>query len=252
VKNIFQPLDGFWQHHASLGTLRSVIDPKNVDNRKNKYIHLFHKQAIKSILPDIKNLNVLDFGCGTGRFSLLLSRKAHKVINVDITFEMIEIAKQRSTASNIYYGMIDGSNLPLKDTSIDFIVSVWVLQYAAREKEVLRKIIEEFTRVLKPEGKIFALEQASFADENNLLPECTLRLDNYLNVLEKYFLIRKSYPIRGARKRSFIQKLANKGRVPELFFPLFTYFESKCIRRSSLSELSKYPYVDYVFHGILK
>lgn len=249
---IFQPLDGFWQHHASLGTLRSVIDPKNVDNRKNKYIHLFHKQAIKSISPALKNCNVLEFGCGTGRFSKLLSKKAYKVISVDITFEMIEIAKQRSIDSNIYYGMIDGINLPFKDSSIDFIVSVWVLQYAAREQKVLRTIIEEFIRVLKPEGKIFALEQASFADENNLLPECTLRLDNYLDVLGKYFSIRKSYPIRGARKRSFIQKLVHKGRVPEVFLPLFTYCESKFIRWSSRSALSKYPYVDYVFYGTLK
>jgi SAM-dependent methyltransferase len=252
VKKVFQPVGGLWKEYARLGVLRSVIDPQNEDNRKNKYIDYIHKQAVRSILPAIHNLDVLDFGCGSGRFSIILSREARRVIGLDITPEMIQIAKKENGAKNIHYGMIDGAKLPLKDGSIDFILTVWVLQYAAREQKVYREIIKEFKRVLKPRGKFFALEQVSFADESKLLPECTLRLDDYLGVMENYFLIQRSYPIRGARKRSFVQKLAIKRKFPEVFYPLFAYLDSRRIKKLDLSELSKYPYVDYVFYGIIK
>lgn len=245
-------MGGLWKEYAKLGILRSVIDPKNTDNRKNKYIDYIHKQAVKSILPTIHNLDVLDFGCGSGRFSIILSSKARNVIALDITSEMIQVAKEENGAKNIHYSMIDGSHLPLKDGSIDFILTVWVLQYAARGQEVYRKIIEEFKRVLKPGGRLFALEQVSFADESKLLPECTLRLGDYLRGMENYFLIQRSYPIRGARKRSFPQKLVVKRKLPEIFYPFFAYWDSRRIKTLDVSGLSKYPYVDYVFYGIVR
>lgn len=252
MKQVFQPVGGRWNEYARLGVLRSVIDPKNTDNRKNKYIDYIHKQAVRSILPTIHNLDVLDFGCGSGRFSIILSEKARKVIGLDITPEMIQVAKEENGAKNIQYGTIDGNHLPLKDGSIDFILTVWVLQYAAREREVYRKIMEEFKRVLKPGGRIFALEQVSFADESKLLPECTLRLDDYLGVMEDCFSVQRSYPIRGARRRSFAQKLAVKRKFPEFFYPLFAYWDSRRTKKLDISGLSKYPYVDYVFYGVVR
>ena len=252
MKKIFQPLDGRWQEHAKLGVLRSVLDPQNADNRKNNYLHSLHTQAVKSILPETKDLDVLDFGCGTGRFSLLLSEKARRVIGFDITPEMIRTAQKENNAANIAYGIIDGISLPLKDASVDFIFSVWVLQYAAREQTTYRKIIEEFKRVLRPGGKIFALEQVSFADESIILPECTLKLDDYLTTLEYFFLVKKSYPVRGARKRSFLQKLVEKRRIPDFCYPLICSYAISRIQKARPSDLGKYPYVDYVLYGTLK
>jgi len=252
VKKVFQPVGGLWKEYAKLGVLRSAIDPQNMDNRKNKYIDYIHKQAVKSILPTIHNLDVLDFGCGSGRFSVILSLKARKVIGLDITPEMIQLAKKENGAKNIHYGTIDGINLPLQDNSIDLILTVWVLQYAAREQKVYRKIMEEFKRVLRPGGRIFALEQVSFADESKLLPECTLRLNDYLEIMENCFLIQRSYPIRGARKRSFVQKLAVKRKLPEMFYPFLTYLDTRHIRKLDVLGLSRYPYVDYVFYGTVR
>ena len=252
MKKIFQPLDGLWQEHAGLGVLRSVLDPQNADNRKNKYLHALHTQAVKSILYEIENLDVLDFGCGTGRFSSLLSGKARKVIGFDITLEMITTAQRENSSSNIHYGIIEGTSLPLKDSSIDFIFSVWVLQYAARNQATYKNIIEEFRRVLRPGGQFFALEQVSFADKGNLLPECTLRLDDYLGTLEQFFLISKAYPIRGVRKRTFLQKLAEKRNVPDFVYPLIATLGIRSMKKARSSDLSKFPYVDYVLQGTLQ
>ena len=252
MKKIFQPLDGLWREHAGLGVLRSVLDPQDKDNRKNKYLHAIHTQAVKSVVSEVENLNVLDFGCGTGRFSLLLSGKARKVIGFDITPEMITSARKENSSPNIHYGIIDGTSLPLKDSSVDFIFSVWVLQYAARKQVTYKNIIEEFTRVLRPGGKFFALEQVSFADEGNFRPECTLRLDDYLTVLEQFFLVNRAYPVRGARKRPFLQKMVEKKYLPSFFMPLIATLAIRGMKKASLSDLSKYPYVDFVLQGTLK
>jgi ubiquinone/menaquinone biosynthesis C-methylase UbiE len=252
VKELFQPVGGRWEEYAGLGVLRSVIDPHNADNRKNKYIDYIHRGAVSSILSTIHHHDVLDLGCGSGRFSILLSQAARKVIGFDITPEMIQVAQREHGAPNIHYGVIDGSHLPLKDRSIDLILTVWVLQYAARTQEIYTRIIEEYRRVLRPGGRFFAVEQVSFADEGRLLPECRLRLSDYLKVMEKYFQITRAYPIRGARKRSFLQKLVVKRRLPECLYPLCTYLDSRRIQKLDPSRLSAYPYVDYVFYGVLK
>jgi hypothetical protein len=106
--------------------------------------------------------------------------------------------------------------------------------------------------VLRPGGGFFALEQVSFADETSILPECTLRLDDYLTTLENFFLVEKAYPIRGARKRSFLQKLAEKRRIPDFFYSLISSFAIRGMKKAGPADLSKYPYVDYVLYGTLK
>jgi hypothetical protein len=42
-------------------------------------------------------------------------------------------------------------------------------------------------------------------------------MNDYLNALENFFLFEKAYPIRGARKRSFMQKLAEERKFPDFF-----------------------------------
>ncbi len=252
MEDVFQPVGGKWGEYAPLGVLRSVIDPHNADNRKNRYIDYIHKHAVRSVLPEIKDRDVLDFGCGSGRFSKLLSKEARKVIGLDITKEMVAVAQRENGAPNIHYGIIDGVHLPLKNQCIDFILTVWVLQYAARTPDVYRRIMNEYRRVLRTEGRFFALEQVSFADERLLLPECTLRLDDYLRIMEEYFTVEKAYPVRGARKRSFLEKLIVKRRLPDIFYPLCTYLDSMRMKHLEEARLRRYPYVDYVFYGMRK
>jgi len=210
MNHIFQPHDSLWNNHAKLAGLRSVLDPNNQDNRKNTYINYLHRHIISSIRPSVVDKCVLDFGCGSGRFSKILSADAGKVIAVDITLEMLSRAAKEIKAENVSYITIDGINLPLKNGAVDNILSVWVLQYAARNQDIYRSIMREFKRVLKPGGSIFILEQVSFAPEEHMRPECTLRIKDYLGEMEKYFYIKNAYPVRGAGRRSFLQRLAVK------------------------------------------
>ncbi|NIU81175.1 methyltransferase domain-containing protein, partial [Candidatus Bathyarchaeota archaeon] len=50
------------------------------------------------ILGDVKDLSILDLACGQGYLSRILARKGAKVVGVDLSVKMLEIA-QDSEAS---------------------------------------------------------------------------------------------------------------------------------------------------------
>ena len=56
----------------------------------------------------IKNKEVLDVGCGTGKHLEIFSNKGYKICGVDISEEMIEEAKKRlGKDANLIYGNVD-------------------------------------------------------------------------------------------------------------------------------------------------
>lgn len=85
--------------------------------------------------------NCLDIGCGKGELSLLLSRKADKVIAVDLADKMIDHARAHSAADNIDYICGNILDMPFEDNSLDAIVTSatahhlpygWLLDFAGR------------------------------------------------------------------------------------------------------------------------
>lgn len=48
---------------------------------------------LKKHLPGKKNLKILDVGCGTGFFTILLAKEGHEVTGIDLTPDMIAMQK---------------------------------------------------------------------------------------------------------------------------------------------------------------
>lgn len=67
---------------------------------------------------------VLDLCCGTGSASLLLSGRGYKVTGVDISPEMIEIAKEKSAGSDVDFYVQDVTALNLGRT-FDLVLSLF-------------------------------------------------------------------------------------------------------------------------------
>jgi SAM-dependent methyltransferase len=133
-----------------------VIDPADVAGGKNRLIHRVHKRALARTLRSFRGIDVLDFGCGTGRLSEWMAAHGAQVEGVDVTSEMIEVARRR--APGIQYRVIDGVTLPYDDCRFDVVVVVYVLQYLEGSHE---QIVRELARVLRPSGIIVAIEQAA-------------------------------------------------------------------------------------------
>jgi SAM-dependent methyltransferase len=148
-----------WSERAALDPLAAVIDPADVRGGKNRLIHRVHLRALSKHLGDVRGEGVLDFGCGTGRISAWLVERGAAVQGVDVTSEMVYVA--RTNVPEASFRVVDGSSLPFEDARFDVVVSVYVLQYyVARDESVFR----ELARVLRPGGRLVAIEQVTERD----------------------------------------------------------------------------------------
>jgi ubiquinone/menaquinone biosynthesis C-methylase UbiE len=99
---------------------------------------------------------VLDLGCGAGIDTLLAARSvgpAGRAIGLDMTPEMVERARRNAAAAGlenveIREGLMEA--LPLRDASVDVVISNGVLNLSTRKS---RALAEAF-RVLRPGGRV--------------------------------------------------------------------------------------------------
>ena len=124
-------------------------------------------------------LNILDIGTGPGFFSLILSKEGHKLTGIDCSKEMIEVAKKNCKNTDSEFYVMDSHKLDFSDNSFDIIVCrnvTWTLYNP-------KKAYKEWTRVLKPGGKIIIFDAnwyLSYFDEN-LRKEVEKAQVNYKN-----------------------------------------------------------------------
>jgi SAM-dependent methyltransferase len=99
---------------------------------------------------------VVDLGSGGGLDVLLAARKvgpAGKAIGIDMTQEMIDLARRNAAKSglaNTEYHLSTIDKLPLPDSSVDCVISNCVINLAPDKPAVFREI----ARVLKPAGRL--------------------------------------------------------------------------------------------------
>ena len=106
----------------------------------------------------------LDVACGTGDLAQALARAgAAKVIGLDFTFEMLEVARHKagmlppgSNPDRITYIQGDAQELPLSDGSVDVVT----IAFGIRNVLDPARAIAEFRRVLRLGGRLVILEFA--------------------------------------------------------------------------------------------
>ncbi len=101
-------------------------------------------------LIEVNGKVVLDLGCGGGRYALSLCQKAKKVIGIDISDNLIQIAKKKlSPEMPIEFLVGDATRTCFKDEYFDVVVSLGMLEYLENPTPFL----VEIERVLKPSGE---------------------------------------------------------------------------------------------------
>ena len=106
---------------------------------------------VQQFVSKIKNkTTILDLPVGTGRFLDIYKNHNHNYIGIDISADMLEIAKQKvpPTTSDL---LLQGTsiNMPLPDKSVGTSIC-WRLAHLLTEDELL-KTIKEFKRVTQSE-----------------------------------------------------------------------------------------------------
>ena len=107
--------------------------------------------VVKDLLGDVTGKKVLDYGCGTGTFSRYLQSMGATITGVDVSENMIGVAK-RNSPEDIFYSVISDGGLDfLAGDSFDFVVSNFVLCTLPSRKDILL-ILRQIHRVLKKDG----------------------------------------------------------------------------------------------------
>ena len=93
---------------------------------------------------------VLDAGAGTGRFTIPLHDAGFDVTGLDVSAEMLDIARQAAGARDIPWQQGSIFDLPYAVGSFDTVVSITVINHFPQWRDILR----EYVRVLRPGGRL--------------------------------------------------------------------------------------------------
>ena len=96
--------------------------------------------------------NALEIGCGTGAFARQLAQRCRCVIGIDLSAEMIRVARSRSSRiENLEFELVDAMSWKFPQSHFDFICSIATLHHL-EQRELLPKI----KAALRP-GGVFVL-----------------------------------------------------------------------------------------------
>ena len=98
------------------------------DEQPNPLLAL-ERRFLSRMLPDVSGLDVLDAGCGTGRWlQILASHGPASLTGVDTSAEMLQRASEKLGAkSTLRLGSCTA--LPVQSTSADLVLASFVLSY---------------------------------------------------------------------------------------------------------------------------
>jgi demethylmenaquinone methyltransferase/2-methoxy-6-polyprenyl-1,4-benzoquinol methylase len=120
---------------------------------------IWRKIAINE-LKTLKPKRILDVATGTGDFAFeaLSILKPEKIVGVDISAGMLDVAKQKINKRNLgdkfEVRLGDSEKLPFTDNEFEAIT----VAYGVRNFENLETGLADMLRVLKPGGKVVVLE----------------------------------------------------------------------------------------------
>ena len=206
-----------WDQRAKKGFLASGIDPGDKRGHKNYYIDLLQKIALEEVLDLKGDEFVLDFGCGSGRISYWVAPRVKKVVGVEITPEMIDLAERNRTARNVEFVLYDGVHFPIFPFPFDLIISVGVLQTI--KKELLKNTLSGLAQYLKKGGMVCFIEQVSDSPKRD-----RPSLKEYLDAFGSSGMeCLQHYPIR--KGRWWLLYLIRYGLIPQKWFSKIAVWE---------------------------
>ena len=104
-------------------------------------------------LGDVRGLDVLDVGTGTGRHAIRLAEAGARVIALDFSDEMLAIARAKPGAERVRWLTHDASGgRPFADRSFDVVLSALVLEHIPLDE--LARVVAELGRVTRENGRV--------------------------------------------------------------------------------------------------
>ena len=148
------------------------------------YNEMLEMPATFGLLENIKGKKILDFGCGSGIYAKILTKKGAKVKGFDISPQMIKIAKEENPKLDLK--IASGYKIPFKE-KFDIVLAALVIDY-----------FNDWDRVFKQVNKVLKKGGYFIFSQGNPVEECKKKIKirgKTIKVLGDYFTEKKIYNI---------------------------------------------------------
>jgi ubiquinone/menaquinone biosynthesis C-methylase UbiE len=146
---------------------RYYVNTERSDWTDDEFFHSGERTVIEQILNDMTNIcqgiwprrmRILEIGCGAGRVTRALSQVFGEVHAVDVSGEMVKLARQAlADMPNAFVYQNNGRDLSVVPSrQFDFAFSTIVFQHIP-SREVIENYVREVGRLLRP-GALFKFQ----------------------------------------------------------------------------------------------
>jgi ubiquinone/menaquinone biosynthesis C-methylase UbiE len=113
-------------------------------------------QALLAPLIPAQPVRIVDLGCGTGSLAVLLAEHGNRVSGIDISGNMIRLARAKARAAGVAVDFVrgDAADPPFAEASFDLVLARHVLWAFENPDAVLQRWVD----LLAPDGRLILIE----------------------------------------------------------------------------------------------
>jgi len=189
--------------------------------RKGSYYRKRAEIAAQLIQKHCPTGKYLDFGCGQGFLVGNMASRGYEAYGCDLSPEMLkraEVVVSRHGLSNVEFDVSDLSKLDrFADRSVDVLISTLALHHLPDRSRLVNSFIE-FTRVLKPDGRLYFSDLGQLRSERSVAEFASQYADRQPEVFNVDYLnsLRAAFGL--ADFRAAIRPLGSRVRLYSTFF----------------------------------
>lgn len=158
-----ESLQQYWDDRAARLGPRAVLHIKHPPETLDEVTHRHFYEVFDRVDPLLRGdeISALDFGCGAGRLTpLLTQRVAGPVLGVDPTRALIDAAP---TSARVKFAVLENQVIPKHDASVDLLLVFGVLGGIPAEE--LPATVAELQRVLRDDGLLVLVENTTDCED---------------------------------------------------------------------------------------
>ena len=116
------------------------------------------REKVADVTGARSGYSILDVATGTGKQAFAFAKRKNEVVAVDLSKDMIEIAKKRNKYRNLTFEIADATSLPFRTGSFD----ISCVSFALHDMilSIRGETLSEIVRVTRDEGKIVVVDYA--------------------------------------------------------------------------------------------